>query len=163
MKQRINNWGEKEFRFQWYRAYQENFTSANKKFILLSANFEYKTLGLKRDQFLTSESPMVKIGTKSEINAISEKDKAFLNAFLPIILQDPRIPEISKIFTWRETLRQNGQTPNQIYTKVPLTKDERRAKMYVDMVNNDVMPESIFNDPNADFQTYYFYMQKADD
>ena len=44
---------------------------------------------------------------------------------------------------------------------MPLDATERKCKAYVEMVNQDIMPESIFEDPSIDFQTLRIYLQNA--
>lgn len=51
--------------------------------------------------------------------------------------------------------------PNQIYAFIPLDATERKCKSFVEMVNADIMPESIFADPSVDYQTLWIYMQNA--
>ena len=86
-----------------------------------------------------------------------------MNATLPIILNDPDVPKISKLFAKRITYKLNWMSPNQINILCPLTPDENLAKEYVFMLNQDIMPKSVFSNPNIDLFTVYLYLQKAKD
>ena len=53
--------------------------------------------------------------------------------------------------------------PNKINELYPLTASETKANDYVQMINSEVKPKSIFSDPNADFTTYWIYINRARD
>jgi len=80
-----------------------------------------------------------------------------------MILQDPETPKVSKLFAKRITYKLNGVSDNEINILCPLTVDERIAKEYVFMLNQDIMPKSILSNPNLDLFTVYLYLQKAKD
>ncbi|OQY39780.1 MAG: hypothetical protein B6229_03065 [Spirochaetaceae bacterium 4572_7] len=84
-----------------------------------------------------------------------------MNAMLPIITQDATIPEVSKSFAKRYTYRLNGMTPNQVNVLVPISPAERKAKQFMNMLNLNIIPKSLFADPNTDYQTYWVYFNKA--
>ena len=103
------------------------------------------------------------IGSKSDVDAINSKMKDYMNLQLPIILQDPETPKISKQFAKRLTYRYNGMNANEINVICPLSAEERQAQEYLFMVNQNIMPKTILSNPNADIFTYYIYLQKAED
>jgi 16S rRNA A1518/A1519 N6-dimethyltransferase RsmA/KsgA/DIM1 with predicted DNA glycosylase/AP lyase activity len=119
----------------WYRCYQENFSSADEKFIILNNDYEYSSMKLIRDDFITSEIPFIKISTRTDINAFEEKNRQYMNAMLPIILQDPSVPQISKLIAKRLTAKNNGMSQNQINVLYGMTASERKAKRFLSIIN----------------------------
>lgn len=79
-----------------------------------------------------------------------------------MLLQDPTMPDVSKSIAKRMLLRCNGKTPNEVNVLVPLTQFERKAMDYLSMVNINVVPKSIFNNPPESLRTFWVYLQKAD-
>lgn len=163
LNNRIDARGERAFRFLRWRCYQEYLSSADKKIIVLNPNFEYRNEEITKDKLFTSQNPYITVGLKSDLDAIDEQQKAFLNAQLPLILQDPETPKVSKLIAKRDMYRLNGKTANQINLLVPLTPDERKAKQFISVVNQNEIPKSLFSNPKIDMYTIYVYMQKAID
>lgn len=147
MKNGISGRFYKDFAFLRWRSYQANFADGLKKFIVLNQNFEWKTVTIERDNLYTKNSPTIIVGSTADIEAINEKHKQYMNMQLPIILQDPSTPEVSKNFAKRLTYKLNGLTDNEINVICPLSPDERKAKEYVFMVNQEIMPKSIMTTP----------------
>ena len=87
----------------------------------------------------------------------------FWDKYLAMWLQDPTTPDVSKNIAKRMLMRCNGKTPNEINVLVPLTQFERKAYDYLGMVNLDIVPESLFNNPPESLWTFWVYLQKADD
>ncbi len=162
LNNKVNSIGDRNFRYHWLRAYVENFASADKKLLTVNSNFEYKTLSLSKDEFLTKQMPFVRCDTKAEIEGQREKDILFWDKTFALIMQDPSETEASKKIAKRMMLRANGKTPNEINVLCPLSNYERKAYGYVGMVNMDIVPESMFNSPTDAFWTYWVYLQKAD-
>lgn len=160
---RVNARWEKDFWFERWKAYQENFSSADKKIVLFRNNFEFQQIKIVKDKIFTKDMPFILVWQRDDLEAINEKSKQFMNMQLPMILQDPETPKVSKNIAKRLTYRYNWMTPNQINAIVPLDIRERKAKDYLFQLNMDITPKSIFNDPNADWFTYYIYLQKAED
>jgi hypothetical protein len=156
--------GEYDFRFLRWRTYQEYFSSSDEKFVLMNQDFEWKSIGIKKDMFKTKNNPFIITGSKSDIEAMNEKQKNYWNATLPIILNDPDLPKISKLIAKRFTAKLNGMPQNSINQIYSLTPEERDAKWMVEYyINDDEMPLWMFEDPNADYLTYWIYIQKAND
>jgi len=161
LKNRINAWWDKDFWKEWYKGYQENLSNADEKFITLNNDFEYSSLTMRKDEFVTENSPFVMVWTRTDVEALDERKKQYMNAMLPIITQDATIPEVSKSFAKRYTYRLNGMTPNQVNVLVPISPAERKAKQFMNMLNLNIIPKSLFADPNTDYQTYWVYFNKA--
>jgi len=159
----IKSWYYQEFYFQRWRWYLENFKDWKKKFALLSSDFEWKGVEFQKDEFLTKQIPYIMIGTTDDINAVNEKQKQYLNLLYPQITADQTTPEVSKNIFKRLVHKVNGLQSNIINGIVPYSPSERQSKQYVEMVNMDYMPKTIFDNPNLDFFTLRLYMQKAED
>lgn len=155
---------EYDFAFLRWRTYQEYFSVSDEKFALINQDFEWKSIGIKKDMFKTKNNPFIITGSKSDIEAMNEKQKNYWNATLPIILNDPDIPKISKLIAKRFTAKLNWMPQNNINQIYALLPEERDAKGMVEYyINDDEMPLWLFEDPNADYLTYWIYIQKAND
>lgn len=155
---------EYDFRFLRWRTYQEYFSKSDEKFVLMNQDFEWKSIWIKKDKFSTKNNPFIITWSKSDIEAMNEKQKQYWNAALPIILNDPDIPKISKLIAKRFTAKLNGMPQNSINQIYSLLPEERDAKGMVEYyINDDKMPPWLFEEPNADYLTYRIYIQKAED
>ncbi len=163
VKSGIKWWFYKELAFMWWRSYQENFKAWQKKFIVLNEDFEWRTVSLSRDDMYTRWIPTIIVWSAADIEAINEKHKQYMNMQLPIILQDPDTPSVSKLFAKRLTYKLNWLSNNEVNILCPLTPDERKAQDYVFMVNQEILPKSLLSNPWIDLFTVYIYMQKAQD
>lgn len=156
--------GEYDFWFLRWRTYQEYFSSSDEKFLLMTQDFEWKSISIKKDSFYTKNNPFIITWSKSDIEAMNEKQKQYWNAALPIILNDPDLPKISKLIAKRFTAKLNGMPQNSINQIYALLPEERDAKGMVEYyINDDKMPPWLFEEPNADYLTYRIYIQKAED
>lgn len=155
-------WGAYDFRYLWWRSYMQNFSASNKKFITMGVDFEIRGNTITRDMFLTKQNPYIVVGNRADMSAMKEKNKAYWNAMLPIITQDPTIKDISKLIVKRYVAKLNDMPKSMINQVFDLTAHERKAQSFIDnFLNDDVVPKSLFADPNADFFTYWVYFQKA--
>lgn len=161
LKNTVASRGEKDFWFLWWRCYCEYFAQSDKKFIALNNNFEYAGEKFEKDEFLTGLDPHIMIGTRSELDSVDDQQAQFFTVQVLPMLQNPMIPEGSKKMMIRHWFRLNKMKANQIYAFMPLDATERKCKAYVEMINQEIMPESIFEDPSLDFQTLRIYMQNA--
>ncbi len=163
LNNKINSRGDKMFRFERWKGYQENFSSADVKFAVINSNFEYKSLAITKDDFFTSQIPFIIIGTKGEIEWQNAKQIVFWDKYLALFLQDPWTQEASKLIAKRMLLRCNGKTPNEINVLCPLTNAERNAYDMINIVNLNIVPKSLFDWPEEYLWTYWIYLQKAED
>lgn len=161
LKNTVASRGEKDFWFLWWRCYLQYFAQSDDKFIALNNNFEYAGETIKKDEFLTGLDPHIMIGTRSELDSVDDQQAQFFTLQVLPMLQNPMLSEASKKMMMRHWLKLNKMKPNQIYAFIPLDATERKCKAYVEMVNADIMPESIFADPSVDYQTLWIYMQNA--
>ena len=153
----------RDYYFQRWRWYLENFKDWEEKRVLLNADFEWTWASLSKDQFITKQMPYIMVGATEDINAINEKDKNTLMALYPIITNDPEIKPVNKAIFKRLYLRATGLKPNTVNSIFAYTPEERIAKSYVDMVNLGAKPTSLFKRTDIDFYTVWLYMQKAED
>lgn len=163
LNNKINSRWDKAFWFQRWKGYQENFASADKKLLVIKSNFEYKSLALTKDEFLSKQVPFITVWTKADVEGQRQKEVMYRDKAIAMILQDTETPPASKNFAKRMRYRANWKTPNEINVLCPLTQYERKAYNYVSMVNMDVVPESIFNSPTDALRTYRVYIQKANE
>ena len=153
----------REYYFQRWRGYLENFKDWEEKWVLLNADFERTGQTLSKDQFVTKQMPYILVGATEDVNALNEKDKNTLMMLYPIITNDPEIKPVNKAIFKRLYLRATGLKPNTVNSIFDYTPQERIAKNYVDMVNLGVKPTSLFKRTDLDFYTVWLYMQKAED
>jgi hypothetical protein len=163
LKNWIKAWYYQEYYFQRWRWYIENFDDSMKKFMLLSSDFEWSWVSLRKDEFLTKQVPYIMVWSKDDINAINEQQKNYLNVLYPIITADPLTPEVSKNIFKRLVYKINWLQSNIINWICPYSPSERKAKTYVEEINMDYMPKTLLSNPWADFFTYWLYIQKAED
>ena len=106
--------GEYDFWFLRWRTYQEYFSSSDEKFLLMNQDFEWKSISIKKDSFYTKNNPFILVGSKSDIDALNEKQKNYWNMTLPIIINDQEVPKISKLIAKRFAAKLNGMPQNVI-------------------------------------------------
>lgn len=153
----------RDYYFQRWRGYLENFPEGKKKRVLLNADFEWTGLELQKDQFITKQMPYIMVGATEDINAISEQQKNTLMMLYPIITNDPEIKPVNKSIFKRLYLRATGLKPNTVNSIFDYTPQERIAMDYVNMVNLGYDPKSLFKRTDLDYYTIRLYMQKAED
>ena len=105
VKNTIKQWFYRDYYFQWWRGYLENFKDSEKKRVLLNADFEWTGVSLEKDQFISKQMPYIMVGATEDINAINEKDKNTLTMLYPMIVNDPEIKPVNKAIFKRLYLR----------------------------------------------------------
>lgn len=162
LNNKVNAWGDKKFRFERWKGYQENFSEVDKKSIVIVSNFEVKSFELQKDDFFTKQIPHIILGTKADLQSKNEKEQIFWDKYLWMMMNNPSTPEVSKRIAQRMCYRCNGKTPNEINVLVPLENDETVALAFVEMINMNVPPQSIFSYPPEYLRTFWVYFQKAE-
>ena len=162
LNNKINAWWDKRFRFEWWKGYQENFSKADKKSVVLVSNFEIKSFELGKDDFFTKQIPHIILWTKADLQSKNEKEQIFRDKYLWMVLNNPSVPDVSKRIAQRMCFRCNWKTPNEINVLVPLENDETVALGFVEMVNMWEVPRSIFSYPKEYLRTFWVYIQKAE-
>lgn len=157
----MNNWSEKDFWKQWYRCYQEYFSNKDRKFIRIAGSFSVNTVEFRKDDFMSKEDPDVVIESEGQVKAMREQQKLQFQAQLPIILQDPNTPQISKNYAKRYAYKLMGLNRDQIAVLVPLTYEELDAQQKVRLINaNDPLALEI-DEMDVDHYTYLIYFDTA--
>ena len=162
LNNKVNAWGDKRFWFEWWKGYQENFSKADKKSVVLVSNFEVKSFELSKDDFFTRQIPHIILGTKADLQSKNEKEQIFRDKYLWMVLNNPSVPEVSKRIAQRMCFRCNWKTPNEINVLVPLENDETVALGFVRLLNMNEIPRSIFSYPKEYLRTFWVYFQKAE-
>lgn len=162
MNNKVNAWGDKRFWYEWWKGYQENFSKVDKKSVVIVSNFEVKSFELQQDDFFTKQIPHIILGTKADLQSKNEKEQIFWDKYLGMMLNNPSAPEVSKRIALRMCYRCNGKTPNEINVLVPLENDETVALQFVELLNNNIPPQSIFQYPQEYLRTFWVYFQKAE-
>ena len=163
VKNTIKQWFYRDYYFQRWRWYLENFPEWKEKRVLLNPDFEWTWKSLEKDQFITKQMPYIMVGATEDINAINEKDKNTLSLLYPIITNDPEIKPVNKAIFKRLYLRSTGLKPNTINSIFDYSPQERIAMWYLAMVNLGEEPKSLFKRTDIDFYTVRLYMQKAEE
>lgn len=156
-------WGAYDFAFLWWRTYQEYFSKSDEKFILMEQDFENLSRSITKDKFMTRQNPFIRVWARSDIDALTEKQKQFWQMMLPMIINDPEVSSYSKLLAKRFSAKVNGMPQNIINQIYGLLPSERKAKQIVDFyLNDNEVPKNLFKDPNLDYNVLWVYCQKAE-
>lgn len=137
---KINAWGEKRFWKLWYRLYKQNFQEAEVKVVRIKSALGSQFVKISRKTFITNQDPDIYIGSKLEIEQKRQRDRVAFASVVPLLLQDPSTPNVSRNFIKRHLLRLNNITLEEISIMVPDSPDEMKAKMENELLvknNND--------------------------
>lgn len=162
LNNKINAWGDKRFWFERWKGYQENFSEVDEKSVVIVSNFEIKSFPIKKDDFFTKQMPHIILWTKADLQSKNEKEQIFRDKYLWMVLNNPTTPDVSKRIAQRMCFRCNWKTPNEINVLVPLENDETVAINFVDMLNLNQVPQSMFSYPQEYLRTFWVYFQKAE-
>ena len=106
------------------RGYYINFTSADSKIIYASEGFMDIPLHIKREDFYVEGNIKIDIETGSETEQRKNKQRLAFNQTVPMILQDPSVPSVSKRRALRRVWEINGVDQWQIDEELPKLPDE---------------------------------------
>ena len=159
----VASWSEKKFWRLWYESYKANFKSASGKIIRVTTTFGTNVVTIRPDDLKCSTDPDIYVEFKSKAKALNEQEKAGFMATLPLLLQDPSTPKISKKFALRKAMRLNGMKRDEVYAQVPKDGDELSADYAVQLINKEVFPQSIFDGEQKDWMTYLVILSSAID
>lgn len=110
---------------------------------------------------MSTEDPDISVESESQIKAMREQQKLQFQAQLPILLQDPTTPEISKNFAKRYSMKLMGIGRDQINILVPPTYEEFEAKDKVMMINNNDPLGAKVDEIDVDHYTFLYYFDTA--
>lgn len=159
----VSTWAEVDFwKHMWFRTYQENFSNSDEKFVRLSSGFNTNQMVFRRDDFLWVEDIDFSIESKKKMGQLREWMKLQFAAKLPMILQDPNAPKITKSIAFRYSLKLDGHSREMQQILNPyFSPEEIDARRKVKYLDEDMMPE--LTDPNVELMTYYVICQSAMD
>lgn len=159
----VNNWSERAFWKNWLRCYQEYFSRADKKFIRITWWFWNRSLEFRKDDFMAIADPDIVIESKKNIEQLRKQQQIAFAAKLPLILQDPNIPQISKLFAMRYSLRLDWMNREYISIIIPDTVDELNAKQKLPLLDMDDMDWAEIESLDEDHFTYLMIFERARD
>ena len=91
---------------------------------------------------------------------IREQMKLQFAAKLPMILQDPNVPKITKSIAFQYSLKLDGHSRDMQQILNPYFSPEQLdARRLVEYIDNGIYPE--IENPNAELMTYYVIWQSA--
>lgn len=159
----VSSWAETDFwKHMWFRTYQENFSNSDEKFVRLSNGFNTNQMIFRRDDFLGVEDIDFSIESKKKAGQMREQMKLQFNAKLPMILQDPNVPKITKSIAFQYSLKLDGHSREMQQILNPYFSPEQvDARRKVEYLDNNIVPE--IEDPNVELMTYYVIWQSAMD
>lgn len=158
----ISMWEEDFWKDMRYRSLIEFISATEKKKARLWTGLSWVIVQIEWKDLRNWEDPDLKVVSMKEKK---ERDKKKLQMYLsrePLIMQDPNIPQISKILFQREVMRLAWVEEERVMLYHKLTPDERRAIRYTKLINEWVKPKNMFK-PWIDLYTYWIYIQKAED
>ena len=101
----VNYWSEKAFWQLWLRTYNEFFSGSDRKFIRIAHGFGSTAVEFRKDDFLGIQDPDITIESEANANSKRAKTQVAFAAKLPLILQDPNVPQVSKNVAMRYSLK----------------------------------------------------------
>lgn len=159
----VSTWAEIDFwKHMWFRTYQEFFSKSDEKFIRLSNGFNTNQFIFRRDDFLWVDDVDFSIESKKKMGQLREQMKIQFSAKLPMILQDPNVPKITKSIAFRYSLKLDGHWREMQQLLNPyFSIEEIDARRKVAYLNENMLPE--LNDATVELMTYYVICQSAMD
>ena len=157
----VSTWAEIDFwKHMWFRTYQENFSAKDEKFIRLSNGFNTTQAIFRKDDFLGVDDIDFTIESKKKMWQLREQMKLQFSAKLPMILQDPNVPKITKSIAFQYSLKLDGHNRDMQQILNPYFSPEQvDARKKVEYLDNNLLPT--IENPNAELMTYYVIWQSA--
>ncbi len=151
LNNKVNSWGEKAFWKLWYRSYREYFTWSAEKVVRLSNWFGSSIMTFKKVDFVTTNDIDIDIVNKSDEDAKVSEEKLNIPNY-QMLLQDPELEKINRVFIKRHILRISGTPANLIKQMIPEWYEEKDAKTQVNILNHNIDIDDY--DVNTDQATY---------
>lgn len=159
--QSLNRWEQMFWKAIWFRSLQENLNNQTKKTMIVWEDSK-NMLEIAAKDINKYGNPYIKIMSKRKENERNIKRVTSMKAYLPLLMQDPNAPEITKKIFKREMMRLEWLDHEFIMAIEWLTPSERHAKEMVEIINQDMKPKKLIK-PWVDLQTLWIYLQKARD
>lgn len=142
---KLDNISEENLAMEWIKGYYINFTSADSKIIYASSGFMEMPLVIKKKDFFIEWNFKIEIETSTESEARKNKQRLAFNQTVPLILQDPWVPEVSKRRALRRVWEINDIKQEQIEEELPKTVDEviqeQENMLLADWIYIDINPD----------------------
>lgn len=155
-----DNYAEKEFWMRWYKFYLFYFNDNKEKNFALNDSIGNIYYSVKKKDFGGITDIDVQIKSKSDLDAIKEKEKIGFMAVANIILQNPTTKPSQRSFAMREMFKLNWVPEEKVNRMVEMPAEERIAIQHIALLNKDEMPPKI-SDLNEDHWTYIVIYDRA--
>lgn len=160
---KINAWGERRFWRLWYRLYQQNLRSTDKKIIRIQSAIGTQFSTITRKVFITNQDPDIRIASKLETEQLRFRDRMAFSAIAPLFISDPTAPVSSRNYAKRHLLKLNGLPQEQIMIMVPETPDEMKARMENELLSrNNFEPEISMDEDHLSHIVIHSQAEKTD-
>lgn len=163
------SWGELWFvKNIWLRWLKEFLPNTKKKYARIGNGIASNEVMLDGKAIREHGDPDIFVESRKNISDKYKQKLDYLLAREALVMADPNIPTVSKLFYKRDIDKYRGVPREEIYLKYPRTSDEDRAIRYIKMINayadDKNMPKPVWLFYNGmDLWTYYIYLQKARD
>lgn len=154
---------EEDFRWNiWLRWLLENLPEAEKKYIRIWNSLIESELEINKNDIKKWLMSKIKVVSKKIQLEDNEKQLTILLAREPMMMANPKIPEISKTLLQREICYLSGNPREKVLSRYPIKWEERRALRYKWMISAWEMPKNLFQ-AWMDVFTYYITFQACRD
>lgn len=155
---KVFGWSEKEFWYQWYKLYKDNFKDGiDEKVIRLTGVLGRSNKPLKRENIVAEIDPDIKV----ESRVVKEADKAReLQMLTNVVALAGKVPEANMKFGIKKIAETSGLTRSDIEQLFPKTQDEYQAEEENNLLNKDEFVPVL---PEDDHQTHIIIHAKASD
>lgn len=144
----------------WLRWLKEFLPQNKKKYARIGNGIASNEVMISGKDIYEHNDPDIIVESKRSVAEKNKQKLDYMMAREAVIMQNPMIPAISKMFYQRDLEKYRGIPREEIYLKYPRTADENLAIRYIKMINSNVAPMAMFYD-GMDLWTYYIYIQKA--
>jgi hypothetical protein len=169
----ISRWEIAFVKNMWLRWLKEFLPATKTKFARIGSGIASNEVMLNGKDIKDHWDPDITVDSRKSIWEKNKQKLDFLLAREALVMADPDIPAISKLFYKRDIEKYRGIPREEIMLKYRRTPDEERAIWYIKMINahedfkdnpkitrEDLVPKAMFY-AGMDLRTYYIYINKA--
>lgn len=136
---KINAWGERNFRSLFYVFYKHYRDSTSKKLVTINKGIMNTSIYYTRKDMIDYVDPMINVMNKSSIDQINTKALESLQLTFMQDVQDPAMPEISKRYLKRKMKRLIGWlSRHELDIIYPPSVEEMQAKQDILLLNRNI-------------------------
>jgi hypothetical protein len=170
----ISRWEVDFYKNIWLRWLKENLLANQKKFARIGNWLTASEWMVTWADIKDHKDPDIVVLSKKQAKEEDKQKFDVLAMREALIMANPEIPPISKLFYQRQLEELKGISREEIMLRYPRTADETRAMRYIAQINayqstnltgkqkDDLKPKSLFY-PWMDLFTYRVYLQKCND